>query len=233
MRYTTPCDNVSSGASLLAPKSDYVCGNTARNTWLTGVFPKFSTKGKTKSQSQSHSDGSQPPPHVLKFVGKCDFEIGPHVFPDTAFHEAQYLPEQQQQQAWPVEARAEPFQFSTFHAGHGHPKDLLSGKTPYATGHYPSASSASAMASLMPPAPAPLLSSLETSIDVTPGLITQVNAAASSNPTLQNLLAIAASGKASIDQLKTLGVLIQTMAGQGTQPSGPPASALSGAFSLL
>lgn len=47
---------------------------------------------------------------------------------------------------------------------------------------------------------------------ITPALITQVNAAAASNPTLANLLQLAALGKASPEQLKTLGILIQSLA---------------------
>lgn len=57
-----------------------------------------------------------------------------------------------------------------------------------------------------------LLSSLSSTLPVPPGLITQVNAAATSNPTLANLLQQAASGQATPDQLKTLGLLIQSLA---------------------
>ena len=54
--------------------------------------------------------------------------------------------------------------------------------------------------------------SSDSSIHVTPALIAQVNLAASSDPTLQNLLQVAAAGKASVDQLRSLGVFIQTLA---------------------
>ncbi|KIJ66326.1 hypothetical protein HYDPIDRAFT_166593 [Hydnomerulius pinastri MD-312] len=57
----------------------------------------------------------------------------------------------------------------------------------------------------------PLLSSLSAA-PVSQALITQVNAAALSNPTLANLLQMAAAGRASPDQLKTLGLLIQSLA---------------------
>lgn len=47
---------------------------------------------------------------------------------------------------------------------------------------------------------------------MTPNLIQQVNSAASSNPILANLLQLAAAGNATQDQLKTLGLLIQSFA---------------------
>lgn len=56
---------------------------------------------------------------------------------------------------------------------------------------------------------APLLSSLTAVTTITPSLINQVNQAAASNPTLANLLQLAAAGKATPEQLKTLGLLIQ------------------------
>ena len=56
---------------------------------------------------------------------------------------------------------------------------------------------------------------------ITPELISQVNSAASSNPALANLLQQAASGKASPDQLKTLGLLIQSLAGPLTTQNFP------------
>ncbi|KAG1783491.1 hypothetical protein EV702DRAFT_1053863 [Suillus placidus] len=56
------------------------------------------------------------------------------------------------------------------------------------------------------------LSSLPNSPSIPPTLINQVNAAALSNPTLANLLQLAASGNASMDQLKNLGVTIQQLA---------------------
>ena len=57
-----------------------------------------------------------------------------------------------------------------------------------------------------------LLSSLSSTLPVPPSLISQVNAATTSNPTLASLLQLAASGRATPDQLKTLGLLIQSLA---------------------
>ena len=73
----------------------------------------------------------------------------------------------------------------------------------------------------------PLLSSLGSAVMITPELISQVNSAASSNPGLANLLQQAATGKASPDQLKTLGLLIQSLAKPVTTQSisNSPASA--------
>ncbi|KAG6332180.1 hypothetical protein ID866_6910 [Astraeus odoratus] len=59
---------------------------------------------------------------------------------------------------------------------------------------------------------APLLATFPSPIYVTQALVTQVNQAASSNPTLANLLQLAVAGQASADQLKTLGLLIQSLA---------------------
>ena len=111
----------------------------------------------------------------------------------------------------------------------------MSGAQSYASASTPNASGTSA----------PVLSSLETG-DVSPSLITKVNEAAATNPTLQNLLSVAASGVASIDQLKTLGVFIQTLASQKTlngqdrdhalaHPSGPllSSSPSAGSVSIL
>jgi hypothetical protein len=86
----------------------------------------------------------------------------------------------------------------------------------------------------------PLLSSLTSSVSITPALVSQVNSAAASNPTLANLLQLAAAGKASPDQLKSLGLLIQSLAGHqitsksrsatpapgSAQPETPPTSGI-------
>ncbi|KAG6840918.1 hypothetical protein C0991_003260 [Blastosporella zonata] len=71
------------------------------------------------------------------------------------------------------------------------------------------------------------MTSLTSVTTITPTLINQVNSAASSNPTLANLLQLAAAGHASPEQLKTLGLLIQSLAtSEATQPIPPslPAS---------
>ncbi|KAK7064053.1 SWR1 complex subunit swc3 [Favolaschia claudopus] len=70
---------------------------------------------------------------------------------------------------------------------------------------------------------APLLSSLASTTSISPELIGRVNAAAASNPTLANLLHLAAAGKGSAEQLQTLGLLIQSLAA----PYNPEASSSS------
>ncbi|KAJ3732495.1 hypothetical protein DFJ43DRAFT_1074186 [Lentinula guzmanii] len=63
----------------------------SREKWLTSVFPKFTGKAK-KGSKVAPNTSSAPPPHDLQFRGKCEVEIGPHIFPNTTFHEAHYLP---------------------------------------------------------------------------------------------------------------------------------------------
>ena len=67
--------------------------------------------------------------------------------------------------------------------------------------------------------PTPLISSLSDVTSITPVLINRVNTAASANPILSNLLQLAAAGHASADQLKTLGLLIQSLANMEELPS--------------
>ncbi|KAF7979411.1 hypothetical protein HWV62_42530 [Athelia sp. TMB] len=76
----------------------------------------------------------------------------------------------------------------------------------------PSPIAASVEAVVSQQSSSPLFSSLGAEVDITPELITQVNIAAASNPTLANLLQLAASGQATPDQLQTLGLLIQSLA---------------------
>lgn len=67
--------------------------------------------------------------------------------------------------------------------------------------------------------PTPLISSLADVTSITPVLINRVNTAASANPILSNLLQLAAAGHASPDQLKTLGLLIQSLANMEELPA--------------
>ncbi|KAF9269929.1 hypothetical protein L218DRAFT_1071438 [Marasmius fiardii PR-910] len=63
---------------------------------------------------------------------------------------------------------------------------------------------ASAYSSILAPNLSPMM--------ITPEVVNRVNSAAATNPTLANLLQLAAAGKASDGQLKTLGLLIQSLA---------------------
>ncbi|KAK0455999.1 hypothetical protein EV421DRAFT_1895266 [Armillaria borealis] len=166
----------------------------SRDRWLS-FFPKFSSR----SRGGKSSDIS-PPAHTIQSRGRCDLEVGPHIFSGTTFSEVHYLSSQPPSQ---VPQSYQPYQ-STSSANN-------SSWTSYGNTYSTNAPQA-------PPQPnesqssAPLLSSLSSVTIITPALIHQVNSAASSNPTLANLLQLAAAGKASPDQLQTLGLLIQSLA---------------------
>lgn len=128
------------------------------------MFPKFSTKSRNDKASEPLA-----PPHTIQSRGRCDLQIGPHIFPSTTFYEVHYLGQANVVAPQPS---------SQYTAG--------------------------------PPASDATLNPITM---ITPALITQVNEAATSNPTLAHLLQLAAAGKATPEQLKTLGVLIQSLAG--------------------
>ncbi|KAI0308181.1 hypothetical protein B0F90DRAFT_131037 [Multifurca ochricompacta] len=69
----------------------------------------------------------------------------------------------------------------------------------------------------------PLVSAVASETPITPALINRVNDAASTDPILANFLQLAASGRATSDQLKTLALLIQSLA---SAPSSSMPSAL-------
>ncbi len=145
----------------------------------------------------------------------------PHIFSGTTFSEVHYLSSQPPSQA---PQSYQPYQSTSS----GNNSSWTSYGNTYSTN-----------APQAPPQPhesqssAPLLSSLSSVTIITPALIHQVNSAASSNPTLANLLQLAAAGKASPDQLQTLGLLIQSLAHSPAvmsqnaipPPSYPPAPA--------
>ncbi|PPQ64483.1 hypothetical protein CVT26_002022 [Gymnopilus dilepis] len=180
----------------------------SRDRWLFHTFPKFSSRGR----GSKAADVPTPAPHTINNRGKCNLEIGPHIFHDTIFYEVQYLapsvPSSLPAQAPPPSTN--PYWQSTVPYG-----------SPYSLNPLPSSSATSSNAptTLTPNSRSdtvstPLISSLtEASITpVTPSLIHQVNTAAASNPILANLLQLAAANKASEDQIKTLGLLIQSLA---------------------
>ncbi|KAJ7161365.1 hypothetical protein C8R43DRAFT_332034 [Mycena crocata] len=145
------------------------------------VFPRFSGRVRGKPDTV-------PPPHTIQSRGRCQIEIGPHIFSETSFYEVHYVS--------PVPTTPSFIQSSwQGRTPYGYPNTPTPGSTPTAQ-HTTS----------------PLLSSLSSSTTITPSLINQVNAAAASNPTLANLLQLAAAGKASAEQLQTLGLLIQSLA---------------------
>ncbi|SJL06254.1 uncharacterized protein ARMOST_09590 [Armillaria ostoyae] len=166
----------------------------SRDRWLS-FFPKFSSR----SRGGKSSDIS-PPAHTIQSRGRCDLEVGPHIFSGTTFSEVHYLSSQPPSQV--------PQSYQSYQSTSS---SNNSSWTSYGNTYSTNAPQA-------PPQPnesqssAPLLSSLSSVTIITPALIHQVNSAASSNPTLANLLQLAAAGKASPDQLQTLGLLIQSLA---------------------
>ncbi|KAG6885264.1 hypothetical protein C0993_003954 [Termitomyces sp. T159_Od127] len=164
----------------------------SRDKWLYSTFPRFSSKvrgGKTADPA--------PPPHTIQTRGKCDLEIGPHVFSDTTFYEVHYLPSQPSSTVG------------------------LASQTPKA--NQPSTLPATGVKSPeIARSSGPLASNVTSVATITPALINQVNSAASSNPTLANLLQLAAAGLATPDQLKTLGLLIQSLANSEVVQPVPP-----------
>ncbi|KAJ1301747.1 hypothetical protein OPQ81_008978 [Rhizoctonia solani] len=58
----------------------------SRSMWLTKAFLRFSTRSKNKADQVYPA----PPPHSLSLAGSCDFEIGPHLFPNTKIFFVQY-----------------------------------------------------------------------------------------------------------------------------------------------
>lgn len=119
--------------------------------------------------------------------------IGPHTFYNTAIYEVHYLPQPSPQ---PIPTTSAP-----------NPGPSTSEAIP-ATGP---------LSPRPPPQPQPVTAPPSDAI-VTPTLISQVNAAAESNPTLSKLLHTAAAGRATPEELRTLGIMIRSV-GIGVDPS--------------
>ena len=152
------------------------------------MFPKFSSRGRGGKQPDV-----VPPPHTIYNRGRCTLQIGPHFFMETTVFEVHYRP-------LPVTV-SQPTTF-VYQSAPGNPLSQAV--------HHPQ--TLSTPSSVSAGESNPLLPSLSSTLPVLPpGLISQVNAAATSNPTLANLLQLTASGRATPDQLKTLGLLIQSL----------------------
>lgn len=183
----------------------------ARDKWLREMFPKFSSRGKGGKQPDV-----VPPPHTIYNRGRCTLQIGPHSFADTTIFEVHY-------RLLPV-AVSQPTTFVYQSAPASSLPQVAHPSQPSSSLSSPSSAE-----------PNELLSSLSSTLPVPPGLVTQVNSAATSNPTLSNLLQLAASGRATQDQLKSLGVLIQSLASppvtsvpaSSSQPTPPGTASLS------
>ena len=153
-------------------------------------------------------------------MGKFDFQVGPHTFPDTSVYEAHYLnstPVPQLPRSGPSQPPASTWQTA--------PNFRAPTYTPY----FPYAASATPSATPYPSAQrasTPLVSAVASDTPITPALINRVNDAAATDPILANFLQLAASGRATSDQLKTLALLIQSLA--SAQSSSMTRTALSG-----
>ena len=161
-----------------------------------------------------------PPPHTIKSLGKFDFQVGPHIFPDTSVYEAHYLSSTfapQLPRSGSYQPPASTWQTAPSFRAPTYTPYLPYGAsaTPSAT-PYPSAQRAST----------PLVSAVASETPITPALINRVNDAAATDPILANFLQLAASGRATSEQLKTLALLIQSLA--SAQSSSMTRSALSG-----
>ncbi|KAA1468021.1 hypothetical protein DENSPDRAFT_863339 [Dentipellis sp. KUC8613] len=189
----------------------------SRANWLASTFPKFSSKARGGKASDA-----VPPPHTIRSLGKCDLLIGPHIFSSTSLYEVHYLPSAPSTLARPP-APMPP-------APTWHPSAPYGSYIPYGQHTQPQQHPqysqnqpmpVAATAPVQQRASTPLVSSVVADTPITSALIQQVNSAAGSDPILANHLQLAASGKATADQLKTLGILIQTLAaGPSTVP--PP-----------
>lgn len=155
----------------------------------------------------------------MRSLGKFDFQVGPHTFPDTSVYEAHYLPSTPA----PQPPRPVSNQPSTSNWQTAPPY-----RAPTYTPYFPYGASATPSAATYPSlqrASTPLVSAVASETPITPALISRVNDAASTDPILANFLQLAASGRASSDQLKTLALLIQSLA--SAQSSSMPLSVLS------
>ncbi|KAH9004046.1 hypothetical protein EDB86DRAFT_3207615 [Lactarius hatsudake] len=165
---------------------------------MSTTFPKFSSKSRGGKISDTI-----PPPHTMRSLGKFDLHVGPHIFPGTSVYEAHYL----QSAPVPQLPRPGPNQpsTSTWHTAPYRPSTYTP-YTPYGASTTPSVGTYPQRAFT------PLVSAVASDTPITPALITRVNDAAATDPILANFLQLAASGRATSDQLKTLALLIQSLA---------------------
>jgi hypothetical protein len=142
----------------------------------------------------------------MRSLGKFDFQVGPHIFPDTSVYEAHYLPSTPAPQP-PRPVSNQP-STSTWQTAPAY-------RAPTYTPYFPYGALAAHSAATYPSlqrASTPLVSAVASETPITPALINRVNDAAATDPILANFLQLAASGRASSDQLKTLALLIQSLA---------------------
>lgn len=161
----------------------------ARERWLTSAFAKFSTRARGKQPEVI------PPPHTATLLGRCDLEIGPHTFHGTALFEIQFHQ--------PV-------------YGAGPAGSLL---LPSAT------ASAFNSAAHLPPPPAveravasATASPTRTTSPISSVFLSHISQTAATNPQLAELLHLSATQRATGEQIRTLGLIIQAMAAAPPPP---------------
>ncbi|PCH34003.1 hypothetical protein WOLCODRAFT_87181 [Wolfiporia cocos MD-104 SS10] len=155
---------------------------------------------------------------------RYDVRIGPHVFSGTALYEVHYLPQAPTMvPPYPQQSHAPTTQTGPYT---GQPSSMQQASTTQLEMLALSGQSTGTNGQIA-------IDSLFGS--VTPEMSNQINMASISNPTLKNLLNLAATGQAPSDQLKTLELLIQSMrasqppepltgSSSGVNPSLPPAA---------
>jgi len=134
-------------------------------------------------------------------LGHCDIHIGPHVFYRTAVHKINYYPQAQQP--------------STYYTPQS-PQTSWGPSTSYGAASYGTTSYYRSTAQAQ--------ESSNPLVTITPDLLTRVTTAGTTNPTLANLLRLAASRQATQEELKRLGALIQSLAAVPEEnfPTQPP-----------
>ncbi|KAI0319759.1 hypothetical protein OF83DRAFT_1169903 [Amylostereum chailletii] len=176
----------------------YTSLKQSRANWLTSTFPKFNSRRSGKA-----SDVPVPPQHHAKPLGKCTLQVGPHIFSETSIYEVQYVSNPTtSQQSRPSTASSGTWQATT---------PQSNAPTPYV---FQPPVAPTPLANAPPRASTPLVSSLAKDIFVTPALMEYVNHQAQTNLTLAHFITLAATGKATNEQMKTLGLLIKSLADQ-------------------
>ena len=158
----------------------------------------------------------------MRSLGKFNLQVGPHIFPDTSVYEAHYL----QSAPVPQLPRPGPNQPSTSTWAPYRPSTYTP-YTPYGASTTPSVGAYPQRAFT------PLVSAVASDTPITPALIGRVNDAAATDPILANFLQLAASGRATSDQLKTLALLIQSLAYTPSSTAGLGGVSASDALSVL
>ena len=159
------------------------------------ALPKFSSKSRS-----TKNPGVTPPPHSPEALGHCDIHIGPHVFYRTAVHKINYYPQTQQPNTYYTQQSPQ---------ASWEPSTSYGAASYGTTSYYRSTTQQESSNPL---------------VAITPELLTRVTTAGTTNPTLANLLRIAASRQATQEELRRLGALIQSLAAVPEEvfPPQPP-----------